>query len=163
MRLATDRLAADRLAVAIASVGYVGFAPVVPGTFGSMAGVVLFWLLRTTGFVWMDVLSAAVALGIGTWSAHVTERALQLRDPGIVVVDEVVGMLITLAFLPVTVAGTIFGFVLFRILDVVKPWPAASLERAPGGFGIMLDDVMAGIYANIGLRLAMAAQPAWFA
>jgi phosphatidylglycerophosphatase A len=156
------RVAADRLAVAIASVGYVGFAPVVPGTFGSLAGVVLFWVLRTTGVIWVDALSAALALVIGTWSAHATERALQLRDPGVVVIDEVVGMVITLSFLPVTVAGTILGFVLFRILDVLKPWPAANLERAPGGFGIMLDDVMAGIYANLGLRLAMAAQPAWF-
>lgn len=152
----------DRLAVAIASVGYVGFAPVVPGTFGSLAGLVIFWLLRSTGVIWLDALAALIAFGVGTWAAHATERALGRTDPGVVVIDEVVGMLITLAFLPTSIGVIVVGFLLFRILDVVKPFPAASLEHAPGGYGIMLDDVMAGLYANMVLRLLIAIQPEWF-
>ena len=70
-------------------------------------------------------------------------------DPGPVVIDEVIGMLVTLAFVPVNLTGAIVAFVLFRLLDVVKPWPARRLEHLPGGFGVVLDDVMAGVYGNL--------------
>ncbi len=151
-----------RLAIAIASVGYVGYAPVMPGTFGSLAGVLVFWLLRSSGVLWVNAVAALLALAIGTWAAHVTERALARPDPGIVVIDEVLGMLTTLAFLPASLTVTLVGFLIFRVLDIVKPFPAAALERVPGGYGIMLDDLMAGIYANLALRLVISVQPAWF-
>lgn len=155
-------MSVDRLAIAIASVGYVGFAPAVPGTFGSLVGVFIFWLLRSSGVLWVDAGAALLTLAVGTWAAHATERALQRTDPGVVVIDEVLGMLVTLAFLPASITVTIVGFLLFRIFDVVKPFPAASLERVPGGYGIMLDDVMAGIYANLALRLLVGVEPGWF-
>jgi phosphatidylglycerophosphatase A len=85
------------------------------------------------------------------------------KDPGAVVIDEVLGMLVTLAFLDVTIAGALAGFIVFRLLDVWKPFPAARLEHLHGGPGIMLDDAMAGVYANLILRVLMVAWPGVFA
>ena len=76
-------------------------------------------------------------------------RLVGRKDPGIVVVDEVVGQWVTLAALPFTPVTAALGFLLFRVMDVVKPWPARDLERLPGGWGIMADDVMAGVYAHL--------------
>jgi phosphatidylglycerophosphatase A len=78
--------------------------------------------------------------------------------------DEVVGMLITLAFLPVNWVGALVGFLVFRLLDVYKPWPAARFERLPGGLGVMADDGMAALYGNLVMRVLMLAAPAgWLA
>jgi phosphatidylglycerophosphatase A len=79
------------------------------------------------------------------------------------VIDEVAGMLITLAFIPVGVSAAIAGFLLFRLFDIIKPFPAGRLEALHGGLGIMSDDAMAGIYANISLRLLMMIAPGWVA
>jgi phosphatidylglycerophosphatase A len=84
-------------------------------------------------------------------------RSLGKKDPGVVVVDEVVGQWISLLFLPFTPAVAVAGFVLFRVLDVFKPWPARQLESLPDGWGIMSDDVMAGIYANLLLHAGLRA------
>ena len=89
-----------------------------------------------------------VLFAIGVWSGTVAEHHFGGIDPAPVVIDEVVGMLITLAFLPVSVTGAIVGFLVFRVLDVVKPWPSARFERLPGGLGVMADDGMAAIYGN---------------
>jgi phosphatidylglycerophosphatase A len=102
-----------------------------------------------------------VILLVGTWAASHAERFFGAIDPGPVVIDEVLGQLVTLAFIPVAVPAAITGFVLFRIFDVIKPYPANRLERFHGGLGIMADDVMAGIYANIVLRLLMWWLPGW--
>jgi len=83
-----------------------------------------------------------------------------VADPGVVVIDEVVGMLLTLAFVPVGWAGVLAGFVLFRLFDIIKPYPCARAERLPGGWGIMADDVLAGVYANVVLRVASVLVPA---
>jgi phosphatidylglycerophosphatase A len=77
------------------------------------------------------------------------------------VIDEVIGMLITLAFIPVGLSGAIAGFVLFRIFDVIKPYPAGRLEALHGGLGVMADDAMAAVYANLSLRLVIWLAPAW--
>jgi phosphatidylglycerophosphatase A len=87
--------------------------------------------------------------GVGIWSASEAERHFGRTDPGYIVIDEVVGMLVTLAFLPVNATGILVAFLLFRVFDVVKPWPARRFERLHGGLGVMLDDVMAGVYAHL--------------
>src|SRR4029434_10117312 len=89
------------------------------------------------------------------------EQELQCTDPGPIVIDEVVGMLITLAAIQVGWGGRLLGLVLFRAFDVAKPFPARQLERLHGGFGVMCDDVMAGIYANVALRGAYHLAPGW--
>jgi phosphatidylglycerophosphatase A len=138
-----------RVGVFIATCAYVGYAPVAPGTWGSAVGLLVYYLVRRQGTSSVEVAAIAVIFLIGLWSATEAEHHFGGIDPGPVVIDEVIGMLITLAFRPVNVAGALVGFVVFRILDVVKPWPARRLESLPGGFGIVLDDAMAGIYGNL--------------
>lgn len=152
-----------RLGVFIATCGHVGYAPVAPGTWGSAVGLVVYYLVRRQASTAIELGAIAVMLVIGLWSATEAEHHFGGIDPGPVVIDEVIGMLITLALHPVNVAGAILGFFIFRVLDVVKPWPARRLELLPGGFGVVLDDVMAGIYSNLLVWGTIALLPTWFA
>jgi phosphatidylglycerophosphatase A len=129
-----------------------GYSPIAPGTAGSAVGLLFFWPLQ-----WLPAMvqvAAIVVLFFGGVAASArVARGVGLEDPGIVVVDEVVGMWISLVFLPFTPVNALAGFLLFRIMDVWKPYPARQFESLPGGWGIMTDDVMAGIYANLLLRV----------
>jgi phosphatidylglycerophosphatase A len=98
---------------------------------------------------------------IGVWAANGTEAALGRKDPGIVVIDEVLGMLMTLALLPVSLTGILVGFLLFRALDVIKPYPARRFEDLHGGLGIMADDAVAGLYSYLIMRGLIWVMPAW--
>ena len=145
---------ARQLALAVATVAGVGYVPVAPGTAGSVIGLALWMVLPATTIVQTAaILCLAVA---GSLAGHVAEQHFAETDPRQVVVDETAGMLITLYLIPVGWMGALVGFVLFRAADVVKPFPANRLERLPGGVGVMADDAMAGIYANIALRAAIA-------
>lgn len=145
----------------VGSFGYVGFFPIAPGTAGSFAALALYAFIRWVNLPAFELAMIAVVFAVGIWSASGTERALGRKDPGAVVIDEVLGMLITLALLPLSMTGIIAGFVIFRALDVIKPYPAAQLEHLPGGLGIMADDAMAGFYAHLVLRAAVWMLPAW--
>ncbi|HEV3141294.1 MAG TPA: phosphatidylglycerophosphatase A [Vicinamibacterales bacterium] len=140
-------------ALAIATALGVGYAPIAPGTFGSAAGLVLWALLP--GSMTVQVAAIVVLFVAGSWSGSVAERHFGRTDPGQVVADEVMGMLITLFLNPVNWIGAFVGFLLFRVTDIVKPFPANRLERLPGGVGVMADDGMAAIYANLALRLVI--------
>jgi phosphatidylglycerophosphatase A len=136
--------------LAIATVFGIGYAPVAPGTFGSAAGLLLWWLLPASATTHAVVI--AVLFVAGSWSGNIAERHFGRTDPGHVVVDEVMGMLITLFLNPVGWAGAILAFFMFRVFDVVKPYPSDRLERLHGGIGVMADDGMAAVYANLALR-----------
>ena len=151
-----------RLGLFIATCGYLGYAPVAPGTFGSAAGLLVFLAVRSTGSVAVELAAIVVLFAIGIWSGTEAEHHFGGIDPGPVVLDEVVGMLITLALLPVSLGGAIAGFFVFRVLDVFKPWPAGRFERLPGGLGVMADDGMAAIYGNLVMQALLWAAPAWF-
>ena len=142
-------------ALAIATVFGIGYVPFASGTFGAAAGLVLWWLLPGTAAA--QAAAILVLLALGSWSGSVAERHFGTNDPSAVVIDEVMGMLITLFMIPVGWAGAMFGFFLFRAADVIKPFPANRFERLPGGFGVMADDGMAAVYANLALRLAVLA------
>ncbi len=150
-----------RAAVFIATFGYVGYAPVAPGTFGSAAGLALFVLLRAIGLPWLEPVTIVALFAAGAWAGNVAERYFGGIDPGPVVIDEVMGMLITLMFVPVSWAGALLGFLVFRVLDVVKPWPARQMENLHGGVGVMADDAMAAVYGNIVMWIAVWYGPAW--
>ena len=150
-----------RLAVFVCSFGYIGFFPIAPGTVGSAAGVVLYVGARGLAVPYIELMMIAV-LGIaGVALTRPCEEELRCIDPGPVVIDEVMGMLITLFMIPVGWIGILLGFLLFRALDVVKPFPARQLERLHGGFGVMADDAMAAVYANLLLRGAHHLVPGW--
>lgn len=147
--------ASDVLALSIATFG-VGYLPLIPGTFGSLVGVGIFLLLfaATGGSFALVLISIVIVTFSGIWAAFRTEALERRKDPGKVVVDEVAGQMI--ALLPLTLfslqpmtRGVIVSFVLFRLFDIFKPYPAGRFERLKGGFGIMCDDLVAGVYAAV--------------
>lgn len=149
-----------RVGVALATCGYIGYAPIAPGTVGSAAGLALFALVRSANSVVVEFGVIAAVFLAGVWASTVAERHFGGTDPGPVVIDEVAGMLITLALVPVSLTGAIVGFLIFRLFDVVKPWPAGRFESLPGGLGVMADDGMAALYGNAVLRAVIAVAPA---
>jgi phosphatidylglycerophosphatase A len=147
------------LAIHVATIGPIGAVPFAPGTLGAAVGVALTALIRSLPLGPPGVRGAIAALaaavyGLGVWSAGKAEKALGVIDPGPVIIDEVAGQLTAFIFQPVTGWKMLFGgFLLFRFFDVLKPFPARRLEHLPGGWGIMTDDVAAGIYAGVALFL----------
>jgi phosphatidylglycerophosphatase A len=150
-----------RLAVFIATFGYCGYFPFAPGTVGSAAGLLVYLLVWWSQSPVFEIALIAVLFLAGTWAGTVAERYFGGIDPGPIVLDEVVGMLITLAFIPVGPSGALAGFLLFRVFDVLKPFPARRLESLHGGLGVMADDAMAAVYANLSLRALMWLAADW--
>lgn len=159
----------NKLKLALVSCGFLGCAPIAPGTFGTLGGVALAWLLRDTGAmfpVWMlvsCVLLYAITAPLGHWA----EAYAGKKDPGIFVMDEVIGYLITIAWLrgPSLLALGV-AFVVFRFFDIVKPPPARQMEHLGGGHGILLDDVMAGFWGLLVVMLPLRLffpDAGWFA
>ena len=130
-----------------------GLAPFAPGTFGSIPGLILFWLTLDFGLYVQLGIAVTIALA-GIWICGESARRIGVHDHGGIVWDEIVGMYITLLVAPVTVVGFALAFVLFRIMDIVKPWPIRDLDHSiHGGLGIMLDDLAAALYAALLLGL----------
>jgi phosphatidylglycerophosphatase A len=146
-----------RVAWAIATWFGCGLVPFAPGTAGTLGAIPLYLLVARAGRPGVAA-AAAITTLIGVWAASVVARDLGKKDPQVVVVDEVAGFLVTM--LPaarIGLAPIAVGFVLFRLFDVVKPWPVRALERLPSGWGIVLDDVGAGVFGACvmaGLRAA---------
>lgn len=127
----------------------IGHAPVASGTVATLATLPIYIGAYMAGGHWL-VLALAVSVSIaGILAAGVLEKQLGYHDPSEVVVDEVAGFLVTMLFVVPTVWTCLAGFLLFRALDVVKPWPASSAERLPAGWGIMTDDIVCGVLANV--------------
>ena len=133
-----------------------GYSPWAPGTAGSAVGLALFWPLHRLD-PYLQLALTVVLAGIGVFSAGRLAEGLGIEDPGLATIDEVVGMWVSLLFLPFNAATAVLGFVAFRAMDVLKPYPARDLEGLPGGWGIMADDLMAGVYANLLVRVALLA------
>jgi phosphatidylglycerophosphatase A len=129
-----------------------GFVPLAPGTAGTLAAVPLYLLLRSSGPAAVLFVAAALAV-VGIWAADHMIAKTGLEDPQMVVIDEVVGVLVTLAASGPTWTSVVLGVVLFRIFDQWKPWPARALEALPGGLGVMMDDVAAGVWGAAVLTL----------
>lgn len=151
----------NRVAVQLATVGGLGYAPVAPGTFGSAAGIALYWLTRHWSTPAQLTLIVLIAVA-GVWAGTRAETHFGREDPGAVVIDEVAGQLVTLAFIPWSLGAAVIGFFLFRVLDIIKPWPANRFERLHGGVGIMADDLMAGVYGCAAMHLALRFAPGLF-
>ncbi|MBI4637240.1 MAG: phosphatidylglycerophosphatase A [Candidatus Rokubacteria bacterium] len=144
----------DRLALLLATGCGVGLAPVAPGTVGSAATVLVLWVVPFSRPGLLVFLLAIVAGG--TWAAHRAERILGRKDPGAIVVDEVAGMTLSVLAFPLTPPVLLTAFVLFRVFDIVKPFPARDSQRLRGGVGVMVDDLIAGVYAAATLAVVRA-------
>ena len=145
----------QRAAIGFATVGPFGFVPIAPGTAGSVAGLALFWAVRSTQSTWLEVAVFLFVTVAGVVAASAAETTYRRRDPGLVVIDEVAGMMVTLLAVPVGFTGAMIGFFAFRMFDIFKPFPARQAERLPGGWGVMADDLVAGVYAQVLLRLVL--------
>jgi phosphatidylglycerophosphatase A len=153
--MATAGLAATDPAHLLATWFGVGRLPRAPGTWASLTALPFAAALAWLGGPWLVLLATLALFGLGVWASNRYMAAYGLHDPAAVVVDEVVGQWLTLAFLPLSPIAYLFGFLLFRIADMVKPWPADWIDRTvAGGVGVLLDDVVAGIYAGA-LALAL--------
>lgn len=150
----------DRLATLLATVFGVGYSPVMPGTMGTLAAVPLAYAVMGGGAPALWATTAAVAAA-GTWAAGRYCQLTGKHDNQCIVIDEVAGYLLTLSLVPRTAANLGLGFILFRLLDIAKPWPIRLVDRrVHGGFGVMADDLLAGLVGAGLLRLAAPHLPA---
>jgi len=137
----------------IATGFYSGYLPKAPGTWGSLVGLLLFFLLHTLNLQIYLAVVAAIFI-IGTFAAGEAEKIMDRKDPGLGVIDEIVGILITMIAIPATPLAMALGFILFRIFDIWKPFPIRLIDqRFHGGLGIMLDDIVAGIFSLVILQI----------
>ena len=143
-------------AMLLATVGGVGLLPLAPGTWGSLVGVAVAWAVAAvSGPLAVSALAGALFVA-GWWAAERVAKRSGIADPGFIVIDEVVGQALVLAWVPPTPWAYALGFVLFRIADIVKPWPIRAVEqRFRNGFGVMADDVAAAVYAGLVLYLGL--------
>ncbi len=135
----------------IASVCFIGYLPLIPGTFASIAGALFFLFFNGNPVIYLSALFTSVLLGF-IFSGK-AEKLYQEKDPGKVVIDELSGMLLSYLLIPFSVKNLILGFALFRIFDITKPFPCRRLEKLEGSAGIMLDDLIAAVYSNIILHI----------
>ncbi len=137
------------LLMALATGFYSGFLPVAPGTWGSLVGMLLFLPLSRLSLP-AYIIVLLILFVVGFFAADAAEKIMDRPDPGQIVIDEIVGMLVTLTGAPVRFTPLILGFLIFRLFDIYKPFPVRWLDQhLRGGIGIMLDDVMAGIYSLV--------------
>jgi phosphatidylglycerophosphatase A len=148
----------DHVAIFVATVGGAGYAPIAPGSVGSVIAAVALWLIPFS-FPGL-VLFLVVVTAAGVWAAHRVERLFGEKDPGMIVVDEVAGLTVALLASPRTLPVVAVAFVLFRVFDVVKPFPAGAAQQLPGGAGVVLDDLVAGLY-TLGVLVALSVVAGW--
>ncbi len=143
----------DDAIVFLATGFYIGNIPLAPGTFGTILGLPLCFLLGLLKLP-LALVCTMLFILIAIWISHIAEKRLKKKDPGCIVIDEIAGMAVTLIGLPFNLTIGLSGFIIFRILDISKPFPIRALEKhLPGGLGVVADDVIAGIMANLILRV----------
>ncbi len=143
----------DRAILFISSGGFVGKIPFAPGTFGSVLGLPVCYCL-TFVRVRIAILLTLLFVAFSIWIADRAEKLLRSKDPGYIVIDEIAGLLVTFLGIPFNLLNGAAGFLIFRIMDILKPFPARMLEKKlPGGVGVVMDDVAAGLYSNLLLRV----------
>ena len=145
----------DNAVMFLATGCYLGQVPFAPGTFGSIFGLLLCFLLSGIHIA-SAIFITVLFIGGAMWISHAAAKVLKQEDPGCIVIDEMAGMMVTLIGLPFNLFNAVTGFVVFRLLDILKPPPIRALERQlPGGIGIVMDDVVAGTIGNIILRISI--------
>ena len=140
-----------RLAKGVASFFYIGHSPFTPGTFGSLAGLGIYFLVKNNIVLYGFCVLFVFTLGILFTTE--AEKIYKRKDARMIVIDEVSGMLLALFMVPYSIASAVTGFILFRLFDITKPPPARRIEKISGAFGIMFDDIIAAIYTNIILQI----------
>lgn len=151
----------EKIAVAVATCGYIGRIPLAPGTFGSLPGLLLYYVMSLMR-PWFAVVLLAAVIALSVWAAGRAEIIMDQKDPGAVVIDEIAGMGVVFAGMPFSLPLAAAGFILFRSIDIVKPFPIKWIEnRLPGGIGVVADDVAAGLLCRILLGMAGLILAVW--
>ncbi|MFH1673266.1 MAG: phosphatidylglycerophosphatase A [Pseudomonadota bacterium] len=149
----------QKIIVLLATGCYVGYIPFAPGTFGSLIGIPLVWCLSKLAPS-LSVFVILLFIPFSFWIAGEAEKIFNKKDSGCIVIDEIAGMLVTFFLIPWSAQNILIGFVLFRIFDIAKPFPIGLIDRKlKGGPGVVMDDIMAGVYANAVLRLVLLFLP----
>ena len=147
----------EKVVLFIATGCFIGKIPFAPGTFGSLAGILLCFILSKTS-VLTAIYCIIIFIIFSIWIANDAEKILNKKDPGSIVIDEIAGMAVTMIGLPFNVFYVASGFFIFRVLDITKPFPIRYIDkRVSGGAGIVFDDIAAGIIANVILRMILVA------
>ena len=141
----------DTIAKYIATLGFIGFIPIAPGTFGTIAALAVFILLKPSLYLHAMILLLIIPIGI--ISSHIAEYVLNEKDSGHIIIDEFCGYFFSVLFVPVSFGYALAAFFLFRVFDILKPFPIRKIENLKGGIGIMADDLMAALYTNIILQI----------
>jgi phosphatidylglycerophosphatase A len=145
----------ERALLFVATGFFIGTVPFAPGTFGSLIGLPVCFLLSRLNLL-QSVISILVFILFAIGIASAAEKILKQKDPGQIVIDEIAGLMVTFAGLPFNLKTALAGFIIFRVFDILKPFPIRILERrVGGGTGVVLDDVLAGVYGNLILRLVI--------
>ncbi|EKF75895.1 phosphatidylglycerophosphatase A [Alcanivorax hongdengensis A-11-3] len=132
-----------------------GLAPIAPGTFGTLAALPIWWLCAQLP-LWGYLLATVLIIAVGPYLCGKTSHDMNVHDHPGIVWDEIAGLMITMIAVPVSPWTALAGFVLFRVFDIIKPWPISWLDRhVEGGLGIMVDDLLAGVYAALVLQLML--------
>lgn len=141
----------DKIVKAIATFFYVGYLPFMPGTWGSLAGVAVYFLVRHSTVLYLTVFVLLVFLGF--YTAGKAETIFGKKDDKRIIIDEICGILLLYLLIPGEVACLVAGFILFRAFDILKPYPIKRLEKFSGSFGIMIDDIIAALYSFVAITL----------
>lgn len=141
----------ERLAYVFATGFGSGLSPFAPGTAGSAVGLVFVWGMSMLAWPG-QIVAVGIVTVLAMVAADIVAKSVGLKDPGLIVADEIAGMMVTMVAIPLTWTSVLLGFFLFRVMDVVKPPPARQFEHFKGGVGIVADDLMAGVYAHLALR-----------
>jgi len=145
----------ERAVLFVATGFFIGTVPFAPGTFGSLIGLPVCFLLSRLNLL-QSVIYILVFILFAIGIASAAEKILKQKDPGQIVIDEIAGLMVTFAGLPFNLKTALAGFIIFRVFDILKPFPIRILERrVGGGTGVVLDDVLAGVYGNLILRLVI--------
>ena len=131
-----------------------GLAPKMPGTVGSAFAVLLVWLAFPS-LLWAQIALVVGTSLLGVWTSQNVSTYLGVKDPSMVVIDEIAGIFVCFLLVPVNIWTLIIGFLLFRLFDIWKPGPIGALEKLPGGWGIMLDDLLCGVFVNVLFQILM--------
>jgi phosphatidylglycerophosphatase A len=135
----------------IATLGFIGYIPVAPGTFGTLAALAVFVFLRPS--IPLQVAILLIVIPLAMISSHTAERVLNEKDSGHIIIDEFCGYFVSVVFIPFSAGYALAAFFLFRFFDILKPFPVGRMEKLKGGIGIVADDIMAAIYANAILQI----------
>jgi len=145
----------DRLILILATGFGAGYSPLIPGTMGTLVGIPVFLILSAIPPPAYEFTIIAFFF-LAVWAAEKAQVYWGVKDDQRIVIDEIMGFFVTMLWIPGTLFTIILGFILFRLFDITKPFPARRLEEVSGGYGVVLDDVMAGVYANIALHIIAA-------